>query len=141
MDVFRSLVALVLAALLMFGVVGFVRSENQKQEVWKKMKVILVTRQGIPVSYHGHKILYLKGTMEEDYSNLSIVLSVDGRRIEIAPPGVQLNPLHDEKGWGFSSCLDDRDLSRFAFYLPDGEKLRLKALSSDLLDLHWAKES
>lgn len=43
---------------------------------------------------------------EDDYTNFSIVLSVDGRRIKIAPPGVQLNPLLDKKGWGFLSSLD-----------------------------------
>ncbi|MGB9791753.1 MAG: hypothetical protein ACPLTR_04155 [Thermacetogeniaceae bacterium] len=106
------------------------------KENWKKARVVLVTKRGLPVRYHGHAVLYEEARSSE---NFIIVLDVDGRKITL-DPGEKLKLFSsDERGWGFKSWRDDDELSRYAFYLPDGEKLRLKAVSRDLSELYWAR--
>lgn len=131
------IVSVVVFALVFSLYLRLAAKERHQEEAWKNARVVLVTKQGQPADYHGYRVLYEKAASS---GNFVITMSVNGRRV-IIDPGEHLDRIRwDEKGWGFSSCVDGEKLSRFAFYLPNGEKLRLKAVSSDLLDLYWAKE-
>ncbi len=130
-----TLITLLAVALIVVCVYGI--SEPQ-QENWKNTHIALITKQGVPVDYYGYKIVYEKNLTEN--GNFLIVMDISGRKTTINP-GRGLGIRFSNKGWGFSPLDDDDALTQFAFYLPDGEKLRLKAVSSDLLDLYWTKET
>lgn len=110
--------------------------DKHLKENWEKARVVLVTKLNVPTRYRGHTVLYEKGSSSWSFV---AVLDVDGRKV-VLDPGERLKVCSsDEEGWGFESWKDDDELSRYAFYLPGGEKLRLKAVSRDLAELYWAR--
>lgn len=121
-------------AVLMFIFVKPIMLDIVSQEkAFKAAPIVLETPLGVPVEYQGHKIIlreikheFLGGSFGGKYMN-SLLLEIDGQNIVISP-GTWLDKVPGDPS------------TRFAFYLPEKQKLILKDFSDDKSVLRWTNQ-
>ena len=117
---------LLVLILLLFGLFatfgGFYLGEVRQKKAFEAAQVVLETPLGVEVEYQGHRILYAGlGHSQPQYDDIE--LRIDGRPLVLSP-GASLA----EVKWRSQ---------KYAFFLPDGQKLILKEFSEDRSILKW----
>jgi len=121
-DILPAVVVVVLGFVCVLAIGRLGRMDAGKESAFKAAQVVLETPLGVEVEYRGHRILYA-GLSHSQPEYDDIELRIDGRPLVLSP-GASLA----EVKWRSQ---------KYAFFLPDGQKLILKEVSGDRSVLRW----